>query len=328
MHNMSGTELLFALLLVVVLALLAAVTALVLGLVRRSESEARDLADLRSRLAEGGLNQDARSAEIRERLGALRTQLDDRRQQEEEARQMLRRLEAVISGSQSRGAAGENILEEALHHLPPDMLQRDAWVGGKLVEFALRLPGGRILPLDSKWTASPALEALAAPALEPARRVQLAAQVEKEVERRVREVSQYIDPATTTPWALAAIPDAAYGVCRGAFAEAHRHHVVVVAYSMALPYVLALYQLHLQFARSVDMENLQASLMEVERQLEVWDSTLENKLRRAITMLENAYGEGKQAAARIRASAQSIQVSERLEAAPSLELVEPAEITR
>jgi hypothetical protein len=37
---------------------------------------------------------------------------------------------------------------------------------------------------------------------------------------------------------------------------------------------------------------------------------LENKLQRAVTMLQNAYGEGKQVSARIRASAQSVQMTE------------------
>ena len=86
----------------------------------------------------------------------------------------------------------------------------------------------------------------------------------------------------------------------------------MVGYSVALPYLLALYQLHLQFARSVDMENLQSCLMDIERQVETLDLLLENKVQKAITMLQNAFGEGKQSAARIRASAHSIQASERI----------------
>jgi hypothetical protein len=123
-------------------------------------------------------------------------------------------------------------------------------------------------------------------------------------------VSQYIDPATTSPFALAVIPDAAYDVCRGAIVDAHKRHVMVVGYAMALPYLLTLYQLHLQFARTVDMEKLQSALIDVERHLDTLEGVLENKLQRAVTMLQNAYGEGKQVSARIRASAQSVQVAE------------------
>ena len=151
---------------------------------------------------------------------------------------------------------------------------------------------------------------------------QLAGQIEREVERRAREVSQYIDPATTAPFALAVVPDGAYATCRGAFAEAHRRHVIIVGYSMALPYLLAVYQMHLQFARSVDMENLQACLMDVDSQLDGLDGILENKLQRALTMLGNTYQEGRQGVARIRASVQSIQAAERMEALPSLSVLE------
>ena len=316
MRKMSVLELLFALLLVCVLAAVGVVAALVWSLVRRADGQSRDVAELKSRLDAGGTTQQFQAAEMRERLSqtqsvveGLRSALSARQPVEEEARASLRRLESVIAGSSTRGAAGENILEEALRHLPPEMLQRNVWVGGKVVELALRLPGGKLLPMDSKWVSSVALEQLADPGLDATRRAQLTAQVEREVERRVREVSQYIDPATTSPFALAVIPDAAYDVCRGAIVGAHKRHVMVVGYAMALPYLLTLYQLHLQFARTVDMERLQSALIDVERHLDTLEGILENKLQRAVTMLQNAYGEGKQVSARIRASAQSVQVS-------------------
>ena len=337
MPNMSLLELLFALLLVCVLIAVGVVAALVWSLVRRAEGQVRDVAELRTRLEAGGLTQESRASELRERLSqtqsvveGLRSALSARQPVEDEARASLRRLESVIAGTSTRGAAGENILEETLKALPPEMLQRNVWVGGKVVELALRLPGGKLLPIDSKWVSSAALEQLAEPGLDAPRRAQLTAQVEREVERRVREVSQYIDPATTSPFVLAVIPDAAYDVCRGAIVGAHHRHVMVVGYTMALPYLLTLYQLHLQFARSVDMEKLQSALIDVERHLDTLEGVLENKLQRAVTMLQNAYGEGKQVSARIRASAQSVQVAnaggEDLSAEPlSLALVEPGQ---
>src|SRR6266699_1072516 len=316
MPHMSLFELLFALLLVCVLAGVAAVALLAWNLMRRADVQALAVAELRQRLDTGGLTQESRASELRERLAQtqsvverLGSALVARQSIEDEARSSLKRLESVIAGSSTRGAAGENILEEALRHLPLEMLQRNVWVGGKVVELALRLPGGKLLPMDSKWVPSVALQQLAAPGLDAPRRAQLAGQVEREVERRVREVSQYIDPGTTSPFALAVIPDAAYDVCRGAIVGAHKRHVMVVGYAMALPYLLTLYQLHLQFARTVDMEKLQSALIDVERHLDTLETVLENKLQRAVTMLQNAYGEGKQVSARIRASAQSVQVS-------------------
>ena len=227
MRNMSVLELLFALLLVCLMAGTTFVGALVWNLVRRTEGQSRDVAELKARLQTEGQSQESQAAEIRERMSqaqsameGLRSALIARQPIEEEARASLRRLESIMAGSSSRGAAGERILEEALRHLPPEMLQRNVWVGGKVVELALRLPGGKLLPMDSKWVSSPALEQLA-DVSDANRRAQLIGQVEREVERRVREVSQYIDPSATAPFALAVIPDAAYDVCRGAIVNAH-----------------------------------------------------------------------------------------------------------
>jgi DNA recombination protein RmuC len=316
---MSVLELLFALLLVCLMAGISAVGFLAWNLVKRSEVQARDVAEVKLRLAAGGQSQESQAAELRERLTqtqsaleGLRSAVSARQPIEEEARTSLKRMESIIAGSSSRGAAGERILEEALRHLPPEMLQRNVWVGGKVVELALRLPGGKLLPMDSKWVSSPALEQLADPGLSADRRAQLLAQVEREVERRVREVSHYIDAATTTPFALAVIPDAAYDVCRSAIVTAHHRHVMVVGYGMAMPYLLTLYQLHLQFARTVDMDKLQSALIDIERQVDVLEAILENKIQRSLTVLQNAYTEGRQATAKLRASAQAAQVNEKL----------------
>ena len=335
MRKMSVLELLFALLLVCLVAGLAVVGVLVWSLVRRSENQARDVAELKARLVAGGQSQDTQSAALREGIShtqtvveGLRSALSARQAMEEQDRAALRRMEHILAGSSTRGAAGEHILEEALRHLPPEMLQRNVWVAGKVVELALRLPGGKLLPIDSKWVSSPALEQLAEPGLDANRRAQLVGQIEREVERRVKEVSQYLDPAVTSPFALAVIPDAAYDVCRGAIVNAHRRHVMVVGYAMALPYLLTLYQLHMQFSRTVDMEKLQSALIDIERQVDVLEGILENRLQRSLTVLQNAYTEGKQASAKIRASAQGVQIVEGpVEELSTAAQAEPADVS-
>src|SRR5438046_359282 len=188
---MSFSELLFVLLLVCLLVGIAIVAHMVGTANRRAEAQAAELAEVRAQLALGNQVRDSSSAEVREVravLEGVRAAVSARQQVEDDARQSLRRLEAVIAGSATRGAAGENILEEALRHLPPEMLQRNLWVGGKVVELALRLPGGKLLPMDSKWVSSVALEQLADPGLDATRRAQLTAHVERAGERRLRAV--------------------------------------------------------------------------------------------------------------------------------------------
>src|SRR5216684_1895964 len=119
MPHMSLFELLFALLLVCVLVGVAAVALLAWSLTRRADGQAAAVAELRQRMETGGLTQESQSAEIRERLAQtqsvverLGSALVARQSIEDEARSSLKRLESVIAGSSTRGAAGENILEE------------------------------------------------------------------------------------------------------------------------------------------------------------------------------------------------------------------------
>src|SRR5260370_27314291 len=81
-------------------------------------------------------------------------------------------------------------------------------------------------------------------------------------------------------------------------------------YGMALPYLLPPYQRPLQFARTVDMAKLQSALIDVERHLDTLEAILDNKLQRALTMLQNTYTEGNQASARIRSAAQSVPTTQ------------------
>src|SRR2546428_14152385 len=68
MPHMSLFELLFALLLVCVLAGVAAVALLAWNLTRRADGQATAVAELPQRMETGGLTQETQSAEIRERL--------------------------------------------------------------------------------------------------------------------------------------------------------------------------------------------------------------------------------------------------------------------
>jgi hypothetical protein len=221
---------------------------------------------------------------LRELVESLRAAGEARLRAEEPVWGAVRRLEAVLAGGSARGQAGENVLLEALSLLPPGMLVRDLAVNGRRVEFALTLPDGRRMPVDSKWTAVRELEALEDEE-DPERRKALCRRIEDEVARRAREVEGYLEPSLTTPFAVACVPDAAFAVCRKAHADAFARSVVLAPYSSALPLLLALYALA---ARYGDAGDVRACLVELEGLLGAMEATLENKLARATTMLQNA----------------------------------------
>lgn len=286
---------------VVAAAALAAAVVLAVRRVRQRPEIGRDLASLVEaqgirieRLADGLGRQSLDDQAVRDGLTRVRASLEEMRVQAEERRraeqtgwEAIRRLESVLLGGSTRGRAGENVLHEALAELPAGMVLRDFRVNGRTVEFALVLPDGRRLPVDSKWVALAEVEALEAEE-DPAVRETWARKVEDEVARRAREVAAYLEPSLTTPFAVACVPDAAFAACRRAHADAFGRGVVLVPYSTALPVLLSLYALA---ARHGGASDALACLAELEALIEGMELTLENKLARATTMLQNAADE-------------------------------------
>src|SRR5258705_11835167 len=116
MRKMSLLELLFALLLVCLLAGIGGVAFLVLSLVRRAEGQAHDVAELKVRLEAGGQAQGSQAAELRERLsqtqsvgGGVGSALSPPQPGGEEGAGGPRRLGRGIAGRPTRvGGGGEN----------------------------------------------------------------------------------------------------------------------------------------------------------------------------------------------------------------------------
>jgi hypothetical protein len=263
------------------------------------------LAGLETKLAEttgdvkATLSRDVGDA--RRVLMELRAGFEERVRREDEISAVTRRIERVLVGARTRGESGENILADAFAEFPPEMMDRDFRVGGKVVEYAIILPNKKRLPVDSKWSGTETVERIRQET-DPERIKRLESELEREVERKLTEVAAYIDPSSTTTIAIAAVPDSIYGHCRKVHIEGFKRGVLIMAYSMVVPYVLALYHLHLQMARSIEYENLEAYLMKIERSLDEIDKVMENRLARAGAMVSNAYTECKQIIGTMRAA--------------------------
>jgi DNA recombination protein RmuC len=229
----------------------------------------------------------AAAAQLRTEVAALSADERARGTAAEEAREMLRKLERVIAGSASRGQAGESLLGEVLRALPAPWREYDVRIGNLPVEFAVPLPGGKVLPIDSKWPAADKVEELSR-TTDPRGRAALAAQIEREVERKVDEVAKYLDPERTLMIGIAAVPDAVYDLCVRAHATAYARGVMLVGYSMALPYVLSLLALLERFGSRLDTGRTQTALSDLDRSLRELEESLHGPAARGFKMLENA----------------------------------------
>ncbi|HYM49384.1 MAG TPA: DNA recombination protein RmuC [Candidatus Limnocylindrales bacterium] len=250
----------------------------------------------------------------------LKADGEARRRMEEEVQASARRIENVLLGSRTRGAAGENILQDAFRQFPPEMIETNFRVNGKVVEYALVLANARRLPIDSKWPSPELLDRLGQDSQDPIQGAALTAEVERVLKAKVRDVHQYIDPSCTLAFAVAAVPDPVFNACRRGHLEAYREGVILMPYSMTVPYVLALFRLHLQYARSIDLENLEGYLQQVDDNLAAIDRSLENSISRGSIMIQNAFADCKRNVGQIRGALAALRA---LPSASTAELPQP-----
>jgi DNA recombination protein RmuC len=227
---------------------------------------------------------------------------------ERQTAESIRRLETVIAGTQTKGAAGENILEAVFANLPPEWQVRNFRVGDKAVEFGLRLPNNLVLPIDSKWPATHLLEQFM-DAEEPEEQQKLKSQIEKAVLDKAKEVRKYIDPNVTVNFGIAAVPDAVYDLSTGVQADVFQLNVVLIGYSMFVPYLLLVFQTILKSSQSIDMQRLDAYLRSAEENIEAAQGELEGRFSRAITMLTNSRDELGVLLSKVRSGLTSLQIS-------------------
>jgi DNA recombination protein RmuC len=263
-------------------------------------------------------------SEARVVVERLKVDAEERRRLDENVQASARRIETVLLGSRTRGAAGENILQDAFRQFPAEMIDMNFRVNGKVVEYALVLANGKRLPIDSKWPSPDLLDRLGEDTRDAAQEAALVLEMERVLRLKVREVKQYIDPSCTLAFAVAAVPDPVFNACRRGHLEAYREGVILMPYSMTVPYVLALFRLHLQYARSVDLENLEGYLQQIDDNVAALDRVLENSISRGSTMIQNAYTDCKRNLGQMRGAIAALRSMPQTTGATPIS-VEPAE---
>ncbi|HEX6800767.1 MAG TPA: DNA recombination protein RmuC [Ktedonobacterales bacterium] len=223
---------------------------------------------------------------------------------EAEAYTALQRLSAVLLGSATSGAAGERVVREMLSHLPAQWIITNHAVGGRRVEFAIKLPDNLFLPVDSKVVAKEELADLDGEA-DPKKREQIERAVRAAVLQAAADVHQYVDERTPG-FALAAVPDAAYSLCGAILADAfQKHRALIVPYSLLGPFVLMVYEQHRQTGMNLDGARIARLAAELEGHLEQAQQALNRSFAGAITQLSNASASlGRELAAAAQALAQ------------------------
>jgi DNA recombination protein RmuC len=269
--------------------------------------------------------------DLQKELAALQATAKQQHELEVQTASSIHKLEVVLAGAQSKGAAGENIIENLLASLPVEWQARDFRVGTFTVEFGMRLPNGLVLPIDSKWVASSLLEQLEM-AEEPGDLQRVRAQIESAVRARAREVNKYIGSNSTANFGLVVVPDGVFEVCRRAQVDVFSEsRVMVISHSLFVPYLLLIYQTALTSAKTIDMEQLDGYLEGTIQRLDQLQSDIV-RIDRAIVSLRRTRDRMDGRVSQLRSGVLALQVdTAAAEGPPQLAVVEtqaPLEVAR
>jgi DNA recombination protein RmuC len=240
-------------------------------------------------------------------LAELQAQATARQEVEQSTAESIKRLEAIIAGTQTKGAAGENILEHVFARLPAEWQVRNFRVGNKQVEFGLRLPNSLILPIDSKWTGTTLLEQLVGTNDANEQR-RLKKQIQDTVLQKAQDVKKYVDPALTVNFGVIAVPDAIYDLCGAIQADIFGLNVALISYSMFIPYLLVVFQMMLKNSQCIDIQKLDWFLQNAQSSVKALQDELEGRFARAVTMLMNSRDEMSQHLGKITSSLVTLRI--------------------
>lgn len=134
------------------------------------------------------------SAKIIREVTTHLTKLDDTNRQVMGFAEGLQALQDILKNPKQRGTLGEYYLETVLANvLPPRHYQMQySFIDGKIVDAALFLDGGKILPVDSKFSLENYNKLLEAS--DEAERTALERSFRTDVKTRIDETSKYIRP--------------------------------------------------------------------------------------------------------------------------------------
>ncbi len=254
-------------------------------------------------------------------LTALDARLEERREIDRQTADSVKKLETVIAGTNSKGVAGENILEAMFANLPDEWLHRNFPVGGRRVEYAFRLQNNLVLPIDSKLAATDLLKRFV-DCNDSNEKQKLKSEIERTVRDKANEVKKYLDPALTVDFGIAVVPDAIYDLCCGIRTDVFKSKVLLVSYSMLVPYLLLVHHTHLKASQNIDLKKLGTALHTAEESISAIQEVLEKHHSDAITRLANSRNIMREHLSKVRSALISVQINSDAQEQPAI-LSEP-----
>ena len=208
----------------------------------------------------------------------------------EETEALTRRMYNIMIGSYEKGKSGENYLRNIMNELMKiGLVRENVPIGSKIVEYCITFSDGKLLAIDSKVVATKDVESLFDETISDKDRDALKKKIRTALGKKVEEVCQYIDPQTTLPCAVMAIPDSLVDLSSEIVPSAIRRNVLVAGYSAVPQLVVYFMRIHGFYSIQEDVAELKDRLMAIQQEVSKLDENFfANRFERPVKMLSNA----------------------------------------
>lgn len=192
----------------------------------------------------GGLTQSKDIEHIKESFERIQKDLKDREEQTQKQYEKfdknMRTALRCLVGTQSRGAAGENILQNILKpFIHSGLVSKNVKLESMKVEFAVKFDDGRYLPIDSKFPDLGDLFGKIEETENIGEQKRIKREIKKVLTSKKKEAEKYINVGNTTGNVLVAVPEAALDIVPEAVSEGNQQ-VVLCGYTQVPTYIMML----------------------------------------------------------------------------------------
>ena len=219
----------------------------------------------------------------------------------EETEALTRRMYNIMIGSYEKGKSGENTLRSMMNELMKiGLVRQNVPVGTKVVEYGVVFSDGKILAIDSKVVATQDIENLLDEKTSEQDREALRKKIKTSVANKMAEVCKYIDPTSTLPCAVMAIPDSVVALTNEVVPEAVAKNVMIAGYSAVPQLIVYFIRIHGFYSIKEDVAELKERLLTIQQATgRLDDKFFANRFDKPIGMLTKATGEMRQTIGKI-----------------------------
>jgi hypothetical protein len=262
------------------------------------------LTSVANTLQQNAMNLSGSIAEVNKFIGDIgqqATKIETLGKKYEATEELTRRMYNIMIGSYEKGKSGENTLKSMMNELMKiGLVRQNVPVGTKVVEYGVIFKDGKILAIDSKVVATQDIETLLDENTPEQDREILRKKIKTSVASKMNDVCKYIDPSSTLPCAVMAIPDSVVSLTNEVIPEAVSKNVMIAGYSAVPQLIVYFVRIHGFYSIKEDVAELKERLLTIQQATaKLDDKFFANRFDKPIGMLNKATMEVRQTLGKI-----------------------------